>query len=228
MRTRSVKLGLAAGLAMLVGAAALCAPSLAAPSTIYCVDGVSTTLPTPITASSVSAGSDTATLFESLAISLINNNAGSFAYGYFPGNVAQFHGWSIVVAGDPITSADLEPGWTDHAVAVGTCVSAAASAAWVPSVTHVGVCKLLSRSDGTTGLFQEITVANWNDRDGKYFDAPAASWVEGVGLTCDNPVALGYKPAGYHVAWGGKPSLLSDTTGVRASGLNDIYPYFTR
>ncbi len=37
--------------------------------------------------------------------------------------------------------------------------------------------------------FQQITVADWNDSKGRYFDAPAANWVEGLGLTCDNPLA---------------------------------------
>lgn len=54
---------------------------------------------------------------------------------------------------------------------------------------------------GTTGLFQQITVAQWNDKEGEFFNAPAANGVEVVGLTCDNPVALGYKSAGYNVAW---------------------------
>jgi hypothetical protein len=223
MRVRSLGLGLVAVLATLAGTAALSAPSLAAPSTIYCLNGVSTTLPAPITASSVSAGSDTAVLFESLAIDLINKHGGSFAYGYFPGNVAQFQGWSIVVAGDPITTADLEPGWTAHTVSLGACVAAGA-----PAVTNVGVCKLLPRGDGTTGLFQQIPLPQWNDSESRYFDAPAANWVEGLGLTCDNPVALGYRAAGYSVAWGGKQDPAHDPKGVRGSGFNNIYPYFTR
>jgi hypothetical protein len=223
MSMNSLRLGLVAALATLAGTAALSAPSFAAPSTIYCVNGVSTTLPVPITASSVTAGSDTAVLFESLAIDLINNHGGSFAYGYFPGNTVQFHGWSIVVAGDPITTADLEPGWTAHTVSFGACVAAAA-----PAVTNVGVCKLLPRGDGTTGLFQQIPLAQWNDPESRYFDAPAANWVEGLGLTCDNPVALGYRAAGFSVAWGGKQDPAHDPKGVRGSGFNNIYPYFTK
>ena len=58
---------------------------------------------------------------------------------------------------------------------------------------------------GQPAAFQQITVADWNDSKGRYFDAPAANWVEGLGLTCDNPLALGYRAAGFYVAWGGKP-----------------------
>ena len=98
----------------------------------------------------------------------------------------------------------------------------------VPAVAHVGVCKLLPRADGTTGLFQQISVAEWNDPGGRYFDAPAASWVDGLGLTCDDAVGLGYRATGTRVAWGGKQCPLHDPSGVRASGFNNIYPHFTR
>ena len=84
------------------------------------------------------------------------------------------------------------------------------------------------RGDGTMGMFQEITVADWNNPNGEYYDAPAANWVDGMGLTCDNPLALGYKAAGYNVAWGGLPDEASDPHGLRASGFNNIYPYFTK
>ncbi len=83
-------------------------------------------------------------------------------------------------------------------------------------------------SDGTLGLFQAITVADWNDSKGQYFDAPAANWVEGLGLTCDNPLALGYKAAGYSVSWGAIRAPNHDPKGIRGSGFNDIYPYFTK
>lgn len=69
---------------------------------------------------------------------------------------------------------------------------------------------------------------NWNDPDGPYFDAPAAHSIEGLGLTCDNPVALGFKPAGYDVAWGGAPDAVHDPKGVRGSGFNNIYPNFAK
>jgi len=90
------------------------------------------------------------------------------------------------------------------------------------------VCKLLKRGDGTTGLFQEITVADWNDKTGLYFDARSANWVDGVGLTCDDPVGLGYTSTGIKVAWGGKPASDNDPKGVRGAGLNDIYPRFRK
>ena len=97
-----------------------------------------------------------------------------------------------------------------------------------PGVTHVGVCKLLQRADSTTGLFHHITVADWNATDGRYFDAVAANWVERLGLTCDNPLALGHSAAGFNVAWGGKPDPNHTAGGVRASGFNNIYPYFRK
>jgi len=78
------------------------------------------------------------------------------------------------------------------------------------------------------GLLQEITVADWNDPNGQYDDAPAANWVEGVRLTCDDPVALGFASAGSNVAWGGKPDSGHDPNGVRASGFDDIRPYVVK
>ena len=92
----------------------------------------------------------------------------------------------------------------------------------------MAVCKYLIRADGKLGLFQEIKVPDWNEPKGQYYDAPAANWVEGLGLTCDDPVALGYKATNTFVAWGGKPAPDHDVKGVRGSGFNNIYPYFTK
>ncbi len=129
-------------------------------------------------------------------------------------------GWAI----SPDDPDGLQPGYTTNYVALGACKAAA----WVHVLSHVGVCKWLMRGDGTMGMFQEITVADWNNPNGQYYDAVAANWVEGMGLTCDNPVALGYKAAGYNVAWGGKPDEANNPGGLRASGFNNIYPYFIK
>jgi len=137
-------------------------------------------------------------------------------------------GRSIFLSGEVIVALSnmdpglfLEPGWATYRVTMGACKLAAP-----PSVTYVAVCKSLPRADGTTGLFQQITVADWNDAKGKYFDAPAANWVDGLGLTCDVPA--GYKAAGYKVAWGGKAAPDNDANGKRASGQNDIYPFYVK
>jgi hypothetical protein len=214
MKTRSLRLGLLAGLAMLVSAAALAAPSSAAPDTVYCLNGVSTTLPATVTASSVNHGSTSAAFDEPGATYWIAQTGGTFYFGW----LTTAPGWLYRP-----TPTSMEAGYTTNTVALGACVATAA-----PGITHVGVCKLLPRADGTTGLFQQITVAEWNDPDGRYFDAPAASWVEGLGLTCDNPLALGYKATGIKVAWGGRPDPGNQPNGVRASGLNDIYSLFVR
>jgi hypothetical protein len=223
MRIRSLKLGLVAALATLAGTAALSAPSFAAPSTIYCLNGVSTTLPATISASSVSAGSSSTSFSEASALEAISLSGGVFYYGYVSSGPF-VPGWYLSRApGIPVATSYFEPGYTTNTVGLGACVATAS-----PAVTNVGVCKLLPRGDGTTGLFQQIPLAQWNDSESRYFDAPAANWVEGLGLTCDNPVALGYRAAGYSVAWGGKRDPAHDPKGVRGSGFNDIYPYFTK
>ena len=184
---------------------------------LYCLNGASTSLPAGISASSVTAGDLNASLDEATAQWIIANSSnGLFYLGYHPddGN------WYIYIGSS--AGSFLEPGFSTNFVGVGTCQAGSAA------VTHVGVCKALKRADGTMGRFQEISVAQWNNPSGPYFDAPAANWVEGLGLTCDDPVALGYKSAGYNVAWGGKQDPNHDPNGVRASGFNNIYPYFTK
>jgi hypothetical protein len=209
---------LTALLAAIVSAAMLVAsPALAAPDTVYCLNGVSTTLPATIVASSTTQGSSSTTWSEAEALDNIANAGGVFTFGFAPGL-----GGGIWVKLQNLSnpSSVYEAGYSTNQIALGVCKGA-------PGVTHVGVCKLLDRADGTKGLFQHITVADWNDADGPYFDAPAASWVEGLGLTCDDPVALGYKPTGTKVAWGGTPDPNHDARGVRGSGFNDIYPLFS-
>jgi hypothetical protein len=204
-------------------AAVLAAPAAAAPNTIYCLNGVSTTLPAAVSASSVTAGSNTVSLSEAAALEAISLGGGAFYYGYIPGAPA-VPGWYLSRApGIPFATSAFEPGYSTNQIAVGGCVAAAA-----PGVTNVAVCKLLPRGDGTTGLFQQITVANWNNPDGQYFDATAANWVDGVGLTCDNPLAAGFTATGITVAWGGKQDPNHDRNGVRAAGFNNIYAYFTK
>lgn len=202
---------------LVVALAALAAavPASAAPD-LFCYDGVTTDIPPSpsITASSTSAGSNTLFLTIGNATTIVGNGWSVFYVGYTGSN------W--VFAGSP---AGLEPGYVTHTLAAGACTTAAGA---TPAVTHVGVCKLLKRGDGTMGMFQEIAVADWNDETGPYFDAPAAYWVDGLGLTCDDPAALGYRSAGTKVAWGGKPAPDNDTKGVRGAGLNDIYPLFRK
>jgi hypothetical protein len=182
----------------------------AAPGTLYCVNGVSTTLPTGV---SFSGGS--ATLSEGAANFAINNSGGLFYAGSIGGR-------SFIFLPEGGQAPTLDPGYSTNFVSLTGCT------AFVPAITHVAVCKYLIRADGKLGLFQEIKVPDWNEPKGQYYDAPAANWVEGLGLTCDDPVALGYKATGTFVAWGGKPAPDHDVKGVRGSGFNNIYPYFTK
>ena len=185
--------------------------AMAAPGTLYCLNGVTTTLPAGV---SFTGGS--ATLSEGAATFAITNSGGLF-YAGFSGGRASI--WLVDFPGQvPV----LDPGYSTNFVSLGSCT------AFVPAVTYLSVCKYLPRADGTLGLFQQITVPDWNDSKGQYFDATAANWVEGLGLTCDNPVALGYKATNTFVAWGGKPAPDHDAKGVRGSGFNNIYPYFTK
>ena len=176
----------------------------AAPDTIYCLNGVSTTLPAGV---SFTGGS--ATLSEGAA-TLIISAGGTFYAGTSGGRSF-------------VSTTPLDPGYSTNFVSLGSCVGG-----FVPSVTYVSVCKYLIRSDGQLGLFQQIRVPDWNNPTGPYFDAPAANWVEGLGLTCDNPLLLGYKATNTFVAWGGKPVPDHDAKGVRGSGYNNIYAYFTK
>ncbi len=183
----------------------------AAPGTLYCLNGVTTTLP-----AGVGFSGGTATLSEGAATYAIANSGGLFYAGLSGGRP------SIWLLDFPGQIPELDPGYSTNFVGLGSCT------AFVPAITHVSVCKYLLRADGRLGLFQQIRVSDWNDSKGQYFDAPAANWVEGVGLTCDDPLLLGYKATGTFVAWGGKPAPDHDLKGVRASGFNNIYPYFTK
>ena len=44
----------------------------------------------------------------------------------------------------------------------------------------------------------------------------------------DTVYCLNGEAAGYSVSWGGKRAPDHDLKGVRSSGFNDIYPYFTK
>jgi hypothetical protein len=200
--------------------ATVSAAAVAQAGPTYCLNGVSTTLPVGVAASSESQGDGVVTLWPNIADYILSTSpTGRFYLGWDPTDSPD-PGWFFVAT----TPDDLEPGFSENYLSLGACRSAQA-----PSLpTHVAVCKYLMRGDGTMGMFQEISVSTWNNPKGQYYDAPAANWVEGLGLTCDNPVHLGYKAAGYNVAWGGKQDLGSDPSGVRASGFNNIYPYFTK
>jgi len=200
-----------AAIALVAMSVTLSGTAAAAPDTVYCLNGVPTTLP-----AGVSFVGGSATLREGTAIFVIGNTGGLFYAGFFGTRAV------IYIPDFPGQVPPLAPGYSTNFVGLGACT------AGPPPVTHVSVCKYLKRADGLIGLFQEITVPDWNDSKGQYFDAPAANWVEGLGLTCDNPIALGYKATGTSVAWGGKPAPNHDPKGVRASGFNNIYPYFTK
>jgi hypothetical protein len=213
-------IGLIAALALFAGLtlSATATAQTADETVYYCLNGMTVPPAAPVTGSSVNHGSNTeffdaATLASILSI----NPSGVFYAGW--STVQDNWGWSATSA------AEFEPGYSTNYVSVGACKAAAP---WAPEPPRVAVCKELLRGDGTTGMFQEITVAQWNDSESVYFDAAAANWVEGLGLTCDNPLALGYKAAGYNVAWGGQPDPGNDPSGVRGSGFNNIYPYFTK
>ncbi len=206
-------IGLLVALVAVIAAVSVSASSaVAAADTVYCVNGKSTTLPTD-----VSGGSGSRALSEIAALAIIRVGG-----VFYVGNLTPGGRVFIDIPEGPGYVTPLLPGYSTNFVSLGACIVA------IPQVTSLGACKSLLRADGTTGTFQQITVADWNDSTGKYFDATPANWIEGVGLTCDNPLALGYKAAGYNVAWGGKPDPGHDPKGVRGSGFNNIYPYFIK
>jgi hypothetical protein len=203
---------LAVGIALVAMCSTLVGTATAAPNTLYCLNGLTTTLP-----AGVGFVGGSATLGEGAATFIIANRGGVFYAGSIEGQAF------IFITDFPGQTPELDPGFSTNFIALGAC-----SGTFVPAVTHVNVCKYLKRSDGQIGRFQQITVPAWNDSKGQYFDAPAANWVEGLGLTCDDPVALGYKATNTFVSWGGKAAPDHDPKGVRGSGFNNIYPYFTK
>jgi hypothetical protein len=215
-------LAVAAGAVTLLSGIVLAATAAAqTETTYYCVNGQTVPPPAQITASSETAGDLTASVDEAWAADILAASpSGVFYVGYVTGD----NWYWMDDSGDP--SAVFEPGYSTNYAGYGACN--ALQKPYVPEPARVAVCKMVARGDGTMGAFQEITVAQWNDEESQYFDAPAANWVEGLGLTCDNPLELGYKAAGYNVAWGGLPDAASDPNGVRGSGMNNIYPYFTK
>ncbi|MGI8974001.1 MAG: hypothetical protein ACR2HI_07470 [Gaiella sp.] len=61
--------------------------------------------------------------------------------------------------------------------------------------------------------------------------AALAAVCVGVGTASaapDTVYCLNGEAAGYSVSWGGKRAPDHDLKGVRGSGFNDIYPYFTK
>jgi len=184
----------------------------AGPTTVYCLNGVSTTLP-----ASVSFPGGSASLDEGSALFIIGFSGGGFWAG--TNGIATF----VAFQGGFDPSVWFLSGYSTNFVSVGAC-----KVGYSPGPPHVAVCIALKRGDGTTGLFQDIPVTDWNDPSSPYFAAPAANWVEGLGLTCDDPVALGYKAAGYSVAWGGLQDPNNDPKALRGSGFNNIYPYFVK
>jgi hypothetical protein len=205
-----VAAGVLVAVAVMVGVLAP-APAKAADPTQFCLNGVTYTEPVGIFFEGeylFSFDVGDAAFLQDVAIP-----PGVFYVGYIEGELGAW-------ISEPGIEAALAPGWDVYYTSLGACAE--------PGITHVGVCKMLLRGDGTTGMFQVIPLAQWNDTTSAYYDAPAANWVEGMGLTCDNPIALGYKDAGYKVAWGGKPAPNNDPKGLRGSGNNNIYPYFTK
>lgn len=212
MKTR-LRAAIAAIVALAAAACLTAGPAGATHGDLYCLNGQTTTLPAGVAYSGGSANLSAATAHTIVTV------GGTFWAGFLP----SFNRSGLWVSSTPPPPGTFAPGFSTNFVALGAC-----TVTGPPPVRHIAVCKLLPRADGTTGLFQAIQVPDWNDPKGQYFDAPAANWVEGLGLTCDNPVALGYRAAGYNVSWGGKQAPDHDARGVRGSGFNNIYPYFTR
>ena len=97
--------------------------------TVYCINGVSTTLPT-----SVGFTGGSATLTEGSATPIISLTGGTFYAGDRSG------GRSFV------STEPLDPGYSTNFVSLGSCT------AFVPSITYVSVCKYLIRADGKLGF----------------------------------------------------------------------------
>ena len=212
MGTR-LRVGIGTLVAIAATVALTVSPAWATHGDLYCLNGQTTTLP-----AGVPYAGGSATLSAGAAHAIVDVG-GTFWAGF----ISSLGRSGLWVSSTPPPPGTFEPGYSTNVVSLGAC-----TATGPPPVTHVAVCKLLPRADGTTGLFQAIQVPLWNDPKGQYFDAIAANWVEGLGLTCDDPVALGYRATNTFVSWGGKTAPNHDPKGVRGSGFNNIYPYFAK
>jgi hypothetical protein len=88
-----------------------------------------------------------------------------------------------------------------------------------PLPARVSVCSRepLPRGDGKTGLYHDITIAQWLDPESPYFGLPAAKYAKGGpvnGTTCDN--LPGYAPTGK----------LVDGSGNEGGGDGQVYPEY--
>jgi hypothetical protein len=105
-------------------AAAISKTAIASDSPLYCVDGVSTTLPVVLHASSITAGEGAIPFTEDNAAYVLKMSRGGLFYlGYDPRD-DPLPGWFYVASEGP---SHLEPGYTTHYAGPGPCRSPAST-----------------------------------------------------------------------------------------------------
>ena len=96
---------------------------------------------------------------------------------------------------------------------------------FTPQPARTAICtpKPLSRTDGTTGTFNDVLAAQYptSDPSSPYYGAVPANYAQGIGLTCDN--LPGFTDAGYKVNGEG----LRAPAGLEASWPAP-YEYYTK
>lgn len=167
------------------------------PVTVYCLNGVSTTLPAEVVFTSDEQGSETGVLSEELALEIIADAGGLFYTGWHPGDIEE-PGWYFFWGEDP--AGFLDPGYTTNTVSEGACSAAAFvhvdRSFWLcftksrnPAVYPRGLAMKLHEDGYTVPYAAQAPVSDTNIGNGVY-------------LTCAMPAGYSVK-AGVAVSTGG-------------------------
>lgn len=187
--------------AALFATAALAVPALAtgengAAQSVFCLNGVSTTLPAEVVFTT-EEDSETGELWEELALTIIEDTGGLFFTGWHPGN-GEDPGWYFYWGDDP--DGFLDPGYTTNTVTEGACSAPGAvfedRTFWLcfsesrnPAVYPRGLAEQLHKDGYTVPYAAQEAVS----------DTAIGS---GVYLTCAMPAGYSVK-AGVAVSTGG-------------------------
>lgn len=188
--------GFVAALAVLLAAVVLSATAVAAPETVYCLNGVSTTLPAEVVFTT-EEDSFTGEIWEELALIIIEDTGGLFYTGWYPGN-GDPADWYFYWGDDP--GGFLDPGYTTNTVTEGACTAPGAvfvdrefwlcfSQSRNPAIYPRGVAETLHEDGYTVPYAAQEAVSDTAIGNGVY-------------LTCALPAGYSVK-AGVAVSTGG-------------------------
>lgn len=167
-----------------------------APETLYCLNGVPTTLPADIVFTSDEQGSETGELWEELALTIIADTGGLFYTGWHPGDIEE-PGWYFFWGEDP--AGFLDPGYTTNTVTEGAC-----SAADVFVDRSFWLCFSKSRNPAlySRGLAEKLYADGYTVPYAAQEPVSDTAIGNGVYLTCALPTGYSVK-TGVAVSTGG-------------------------